>query len=129
MVKKVLNPRKVWDSKPYVFSQGVACSGKKIIFIAGQVGIAPSGKIVSENVEAQTKQAFENMKQVLKDAGASMKNVAKLTVYLTDINDLPRYSEVMRTYFKRSLPAQTAVEVSRLALPELKIEIDAIAVV
>jgi len=129
MVKKVLNPKKVWDSKPYAFSQGVVCSGKRMVFIAGQVGIDPSGKIVGENVEEQTKQAFENMKQVLKDAEASMENIAKLTVYLTDIAALPRYSEVMRTYFKKSLPAQTAVEVSRLALPELKIEIEAIAVV
>jgi 2-iminobutanoate/2-iminopropanoate deaminase len=129
MVKKVLNPKKVWNSKTYAFSQGIACSGKRMIFIAGQVGIDPSGKIVGEDVEEQTKQAFKNMKQVLKDAEASMENVAKLTVYLTDIGALRRYSEVMHTYFKKSLPAQTAVEVSRLALPELKIEIEAIAVV
>lgn len=69
------------------------------------------------------------MQQILRSAKASMENIAKLTVYLTDIKDLQRYSEVMKRYFKKGLPAQTAVEVSRLALPELKIEVEAIAVV
>ncbi len=129
MVKRTLSPKKVWNSKPYLFSQGVACSGKRIIFVAGQVGIDQSGKIVSESVDKQTEQAFENMRQILKEAKASMENVSKLTVFLTDIKDLQRYSEVMRKYFKRGLPAQTAVEVSRLALPQLKIEVEAIAIV
>ncbi|MEM3614071.1 MAG: RidA family protein [Nitrososphaerales archaeon] len=129
MSKRIISPKKVWDSKPYAFSQGVSCGGKRIIFIAGQVGIDPTGKIVSESIEKQTEQAFENMQQILRSAKASMENVAKLTVYLTDIKDLQRYSEVMKRYFKKGLPAQTAVEVSRLALPELKIEVEAIAVV
>lgn len=129
MGKSIISPKKVWDSKPYSFSQGVACSGKRIIFVAGQVGIDPSGKIVSENIEEQAEQAFKNMQQILKAAKASMENVAKLTVYLTDIKDLQQYTEVMKKYFKKGLPAQTAVEVSRLALPELKIEVEAIAIV
>ena len=64
-------------------------SGKRMVFIAGQVGKDPSGKIVGENVQEQTKQAFEKMKQLLKEAEASMENIAKLTVYLTDIGALP----------------------------------------
>ncbi len=129
MAKDILSPKTVWDSKPYVFSQGVSCEGKKIIFVAGQVGITPSGRIVGEDIASQTRQALDNMSKILSEAGASMENVAKLTVYLTDIKDLQTYSEIMREYFKEGLPAQTAVEVSRLALPELKIEVEAIAVV
>jgi len=68
------------------------------------------------------------MKMVLQEAGASFSNVTKLNVYLTNIGDLAKYSEIQATYFPDGFPAQTVVEVNKLALPELKVEVEATAV-
>jgi len=129
MVNKILRPTGVWKSDQFAFSQGVKSGGINLVFVSGQVGMDPSGKIVGDDVGVQIKQAFENMKMVLQEAGASFSNVAKLNAYLTNIEDLPKYSEIMATYFPDGFPAQTVVEVKKLAMPELKVEVEATAVI
>tara|TARA_B100000315_G_scaffold212312_1_gene209623 strand:- start:1644 stop:2036 length:393 start_codon:yes stop_codon:yes gene_type:complete len=129
MVNRILRPTGVWKSDQFAFSQGIKSDGINLVFVSGQVGIDPSGKIVGDDVGAQIKQSFENMKMVLQEAGASFSNVAKLNAYMTNIEDLPKYSEIMTTYFPDGFPAQTVVEVKKLALPEFKVEIEATAVI
>jgi len=129
MVNRILRPTGVWKSDQFAFSQGVKSDGINLVFVSGQSGIDPSGKIVGDDVGVQIKQSFENMKIVLQEAGASFRDVAKLNVYLTNIGDLAKYSEIQATYFPDGFPAQTVVEVNKLALPELKVEVEATAVI
>jgi len=129
MVNTILRPTGVWKSDQFAFSQGIKSDGGNLVFVSGQVGMDTSGKIVGDDVGMQIKQSFENMKMVLQEAGASFSNVTKLNAYLTDIGDFPKYSEIMTTYFPDGFPAQTVIEVKKLALPELKVEVEAAAVI
>jgi enamine deaminase RidA (YjgF/YER057c/UK114 family) len=84
---------------------------------------------VAGGFEAQTIKTFENIKLVLEAAGASLKDVVKITVYVTDMDNIIKFREIRARYFSPPMPASTGVEVSRLILPELLVEIEAIAVV
>lgn len=128
--KKVIAPIRVWKSKPLGFSQAILCEGRKLLFISGQVGIKSTGEVVSEP-EGQIVQAFENLKNILEEAGAGFENVVKLTTYLTDMKLLPLYQEIRSKYIKdimKEYPASTVVEVKGLARKELVVEIEAIAI-
>lgn len=97
-----------------------------LLFTAGAVGADVNGK-VPEDIRAQTRNTFENLKAVLSAAGSGLNNVLKCTVYLTDIRDFQAMNEVYRGYFTGDLPARTTVEVSALARPELHVEIEMVA--
>ena len=73
------------------------------------------------------RQVFENLRGVLRAGGADVEDVVKLTIYLTRIDDRPALTEPRKQLFGKHRPASTLVEVSALALPELLVEIDAIA--
>lgn len=107
------------------------CPGRKIgdlIFLSGQAAISPEGAIVGEgDFDAQLKQTFVNIETVLTAAGSDLSKVAKVTIYLTDMGNFPKIVEARRKYFTAPYPADTIVEVSSLALPELIVEIDVIA--
>ena len=99
------------------------------IYVSGQVGIGEDNTVVPGGFEAQAKQALENLKRVLEAAGASFKDVVKLNTYVTTMELMPVYRELRRNYLSDHYPASTLVQVAGLALPELLIEIEAIAVV
>ncbi len=100
------------------------------IYVSGQVALDAAGRLVGPgDVVAQTRQCLDNVKLVLAAAGATLADVVKVTVYLADADDRPRVNEVRKAYFGANRPASTLVEVSRLALPGLLVEIEAIAVV
>jgi len=80
-------------------------------------------------VVAQARQVFSNLGDVLAHAGAAFADVVKVTVFLTDIDDRPRINPVRQEVFGETRPASTLVEVSRLALPGARLEIDAVALV
>jgi 2-iminobutanoate/2-iminopropanoate deaminase len=101
-----------------------------LLFVSGCVPVDSEGKLVGGgDVVAQTRQALENVGRVLEAAGVTFADVAKLTVYLTDVDDRPRINPVRREFFGETRPASTLVEVSRLAIPGAKVEIEAVAVV
>ncbi len=97
-----------------------------LLFTAGAVGADTDGR-VPEDIRAQTRNTFENLKAVLAAAGSGLDHVLKVTVYLTDIGDFDAMNEVYRSYFAGDLPARTTVAVAALARPELRIEIEMIA--
>lgn len=98
-----------------------------LLFVSGLVGVDASGNLIGEgDAAAQTRQIFENMKQVLAAAGAGFGDVLKLTVFLLDIADRARINPVRQQYFGAARPASTLVEVSRLVRPELLVEIEAV---
>jgi len=110
---------------PYV--QAV-CAGN-FLFLSGQVAIDPvTGHLVEGGIQEQTEQVVKNLAAVLRAAHASLENVVKTTVYLTDLNEFQQMNEVYARYFSDWKPARATVQVSRLPLGA-QVEIDAIALV
>ena len=100
-----------------------------LLFLSGQIGIDPQIKKVAEGgVEAQARQIFKNITAVLQEAGASLENVVKATVFLKDMADFKRVNEIYADHFKRPYPARSAVAVKELPL-SVDIEIEVIAVI
>ncbi len=110
------------------YTDAVVAGG--LLFISGLIGVDGRGALVGgDDVAAQARQVFENMRAVLEAAGCGFEDVVKVTVYLTDIDDRPRINPVRQEVFGRARPASTLVEVSRLAVPGAKVEIEAIALI
>lgn len=113
----------------YSHGYSIDIDDAKIIFTTGQIALDKDGQIVGLNdVEAQTEFVFESLQNILKEAGASLDDVVKATIYVTNINDFPKISPIRNKYFKNSEPVSTLVEVSRLVKEGCKIEIEVIAV-
>jgi len=102
----------------------------ELLFISGLVGVDGEGALVGgDDVAAQARQVFENMRAVLDEAGCRFEDVVKVTVYLTDVDDRPKINPVRQEVFGHARPASTLVEVSGLAIPGAKVEIEAIALI
>jgi enamine deaminase RidA (YjgF/YER057c/UK114 family) len=117
---------------PPGYSQVVDVSAGRIIFIAGQTAADRDGNVVGKNdFAAQATQVFRNLGIALEAAGCTPANLVKLTVFLTDMNNLARYREARHRFFASvtppAAPAVTLVEVAKLYAPEFMIEIEAIA--
>jgi reactive intermediate/imine deaminase len=97
------------------------------LYVSGIVPVDASGAVVGDDVAAQARQVFAIMKQVLAAAGATPADVVKVTVYLLDVDDRPLINPVRQEFFGDTRPASTLVEVSRLAVPGARLEIEAIA--
>ena len=98
------------------------------IWISGTVGIAADGSIPPETVD-QFAVALKNLDTVLRAAGGAPRDIVKVTVFLTDVADRAAINPQRQQYFGEHRPASTLVEVSALVLPELKVEIEAEAVI
>jgi 2-iminobutanoate/2-iminopropanoate deaminase len=127
MQKTIVRSEKL--AKPAgVFSAGVKVPAGQLIFVSGQVARNAAGETVGQgDIRAQTRQALENVKAVLEAAGATMDDIVKVTVFVTDVRHLAAIHEVRAEYFRQDYPASTLVEVKSLVSPELMIEIEAIA--
>ena len=108
---------------PYPFSAAVRTGN--LLFLSGQVGMR-DGK-VGEGIEEQTRFTLENIRDVLAQAGCTLDDVVKVTVFLKDMSLWPAMNEVYREYFSKDPPARSALGVSGLALPELLVEIECVA--
>ena len=98
-----------------------------MLFISGIAPLDREGRLVGrDSAAAQTRQIFENMKAILDEAGAGFKDVLRVTVYLTDVNDRAEINPVRQKYFGDTRPASTLIGVSGLAIPGMKVEIEAI---
>ena len=101
-----------------------------LLFVSGVVPVDADGRLVGgEDVVAQAQAVFENIRRVLAAAGAGPPDVVKVTVFLTDVADRPRINPVRQAFFGETRPASTLVEVSRLAIPGAKLEVEAVALV
>ncbi len=95
------------------YSQAV-CVGE-MVFLSGQLAIDPaSGNLVEGGIEAQTEQALKNIEAILAEAGLTMDNVIKTTVFLADINDFTAMNEIYAKHFNGDYPARSAVQVAAL---------------
>jgi 2-iminobutanoate/2-iminopropanoate deaminase len=102
----------------------------ELLFVSGLIAVDRQGALVgADDVAAQTRQVFENLRAVLDEAGCRVEDVVKVTVYLTDVDDRPKINPVRQEVFGDARPASTLVEVSRLAVPGAKVEIEAVALI
>ena len=113
--------------EPYALSQGFRVGD--LVIVSGQAAIDEQGHIVGAgDFDAQAEQTFRNLTRVLDAGGSSLERIVKVTIFLTDMANFEKIVELRRRWFTPPYPADTIVEVSSLALPELEIEIEAIAV-
>ena len=97
------------------------------IFSSGQIPINPSsGEVAGENIEEQTRQVLDNLKNVLLTGGSDLSKVIKTTVFIKDMNHFSKVNEIYAQYFSEPYPARSCIEVSRLPRDVL-IEIEAVA--
>jgi reactive intermediate/imine deaminase len=117
------------DPDPYAaFNIAQAYKVGDLVFVSGQAALDLQGNIVGDgDFDAQAIQAFENLRAVLAAAGSRLDRLVKVTIYLTDMAHFERVVALRQRYFSPPWPADTLVEVSALALPELMIEIEGIA--
>ena len=99
---------------PGLLSQAIVSNG--LIFVAGQIHSTPDGKLIEGSTEEKVHQIMKNLSEILKAAGADLSNAVKVTVYVTDIAELPKLNEVYKTYFSDPQPAREAVCVKALPL-------------
>jgi 2-iminobutanoate/2-iminopropanoate deaminase len=98
-----------------------------LIYTSGQIGLSPaSGALTGDDIASQTRQALDNLKAILLDAGSDMEHVIKVTVYLKDLNDYSKVNDIYKDYFPGMKPARSAVQVARLPKDAL-IEIECVA--
>lgn len=113
--------------EPYRLSQGFRVGD--LLLVSGQAAIDEHGGLVGVgDFDAQAEQVFRNLQRVLEAGGSSLERVVKVTIYLTDMGNFPKIVELRGKWFTPPYPADTIVEVTSLALPELQLEIEAIAV-
>ncbi|GAF14285.1 endoribonuclease L-PSP [Bacillus sp. JCM 19046] len=108
------------------YSQGIIVNN--MFYSSGQIPLTAEGDLLAVTVEEQTHQVFANLKAVLKEAGSSLEQVVKATVFIKDMNDFPAINDVYGHYFTDHKPARSCVEVARLP-KDVKIEIEVIALV
>lgn len=113
-----------------IMSQGVAVPAGRMIFASGQVARDVDGQLVGAgDIRAQTRKTLQNLQAVLSEAGATMDDVVKVTVFVTNLSEhFAAIHEIRAEFFAAPYPASTLVEVSQLVDPEMLIEIEAIAV-
>ncbi len=123
------------DKHAYAAAEGAPAAGPyspalaagDLVFVSGQIALAPDGSVVGATAADQTRRALENMKSTLAAAGLQMDDVVKTTLFLQDMDDFAAVNEVYGQFFREPYPARSGAQVSRLP-KDVKVEIDAIAV-
>jgi reactive intermediate/imine deaminase len=105
------------------YSQAVRCGAT--VYLAGQIGLDPRTMEIVVGIGPQIRRVFENLKAVARASGGDLKDVVKLTVYLTDLGHFALVNEIMATYFSAPYPARAALGVASLPRGAL-VEMDAI---
>ncbi len=113
---------------PPFFAQAVKVG--PMIFVSGQLARDAAGHVVGKgDMAAQTRQVIRNLEAILREAGAELRHVVKLTAFMTDMGLASQAWAIREECFAANPPASTGVEVSRLTHPDFLIEMEAIAVV
>lgn len=112
---------------PFLLSQGIRFGN--LLFISGQAGADEGGKIVEGGFRAQGEQAFANLRRALMAGGSSLRDVIKVTIFVTDMGYFQEVVELRRKFFSEPYPADTIAEVKALYDPDVMIEIEAIAAI
>jgi len=109
------------------YSQAVLHEG--IMYISGQIPLDPeSGELVRGTIEDETEAAMNNLRAIIEEAGATMENVLRMSCYLADMEDFPRFNSVYAKYFTHNPPARSTFQAAKLPL-DVQVEVDAIVAV
>lgn len=107
------------------YSQAIDCGD--LVFCSGQIPLVPAtGEVVEGGIEAQTRQIFANIQAVLAEAGLTLANVVKTTVFMTDLGQFGVFNGIYGEYFPENPPARSCVEISKLP-KGVSVEIEVIA--
>ena len=106
------------------YSQAIKAGG--LIFTSGQIALKPGGEFVAGGVEAQTRQVLKNLAAILKEAGATLQDAVKTTIFLADMGDFAAVNEIYAAAFGEHKPARSTVQVAKLPKGAL-VEIEVIA--
>jgi len=110
------------------FSHGVEVPpNARWLYISGQVGFTPEGKVAAADLEGQAEQCWRNIKAILADAGMGMEHLVKCTHFLTRAEDVAAYNKVRARHLGEARPASTLLVISALARPGLLVEVEALA--
>ena len=127
MKQERVDPGWAWTRKLNI-SAGVKLG--ETVVLSGTVALDSEGTVVGQgDIYAQSKQIFKNIEEALTSAGATMADVMKITTYLTDISDYKEFGRARTEAFPGGVPASTAVATPALIMPELLVEVEAIAVI
>jgi len=129
MAIKVIRPRELGQPLG-LYSHGMEANG--LVVVAGQVGVRPDGDVAGGDAASQTRQALANVAAVLEAAGCSMRDVIRLQTFLTSADDIAAFMQARQEVFPRyfpdgAYPPNTLLVVARLVRPELRVEIEAMA--
>ena len=133
MARETINPASMYNSVQYGFSHATKSQGKTVIHCAGQVAWDASGQLVGgDDRAAQARQSLKNLKEVLKEAGATPADIVRMRTYV--VNHKPEYLETVGAaiaeFYGDVLPAaNTWLGVQALALPDLLVEIEVTAII
>ena len=125
MVHDVLKLKSVHPTVGYSH----AAKAGKTLYIAGQVAQDVAGNVVGkDDIEAQARQAFTNLQNIMEEAGGSLLNIVKMTTFLTDFNYIDSFRSVRNEFFSEPFPPNTLLIINSLALSDYMIEVEAVAV-
>lgn len=130
MKKELINPVSlVKPLSKYSHGTKITLSDCAIIFTTGQIAVDKSGKVIAPgDAKKQSEFVFEEIKAILENAGASMKDIVKATIFVTDMKYFPHVAEVRNKYLDEEPPASTFVEVKSLIKDGCVVEVEAIAI-
>jgi 2-iminobutanoate/2-iminopropanoate deaminase len=104
--------------------------GGQLLYVSGQVARDIDGNVVGKgDMRTQARQVFQNLRQVLQAAGGDLKDLMKMTTYITNIENFPAVAEVRNEVFQGELPASTLIVVKSLFNPDFLIEVEGIAAI
>lgn len=125
--RRTINPKGVFDSLQYGFSQGLLVEGGSRLLLSGQVGIDADERTVAGGIGAQTAKALDNIDYLVREAGGNLSHVVMLRIYIAEAarNDQDPIAQALRERFPDNPPPSSWIIVSGLSLPEWLIEIEA----
>lgn len=132
MEKEIINPSSL--ARPVGFSHGIAVTGGRLLFLAGQTGSDAEGRIIAPgDIVAQYEQIMRNLQVVVEAAGGKMQDITKLNIFVRDrdtyLAHLKPLGQVHRSFFGAYYPAMALFEISRFFQDEALIEIEGMAVI
>ena len=132
MEKEIINPSSL--ARPVGFSHGIAVTGGRLLFLAGQTGSDAEGRIIAPgDIVAQYEQTMRNLQAVVEATGGKMQDITKLNIFVRDrdayLVHLKQLGQVHRSFFGAYYPAMALFEISRFFQNEALIEIEGMAVI
>jgi 2-iminobutanoate/2-iminopropanoate deaminase len=125
--KTIVEP--TWEAN-YGYSPAVVTEGGRTIWVAGHTGsVDEAGQSLAGNFDGQTRQAFKNIEKTLERAGATLKDIVWMTVAVSDGRYSHGFTDLRKEIYGKEFPASTLLTVAAFAIPEIMVEITAIAVV